>query len=99
MSTLFMRLMLLQIKKDLNAFYLSNLSNIKQLIKDLLKNNQLLIIMLMVKFNIQSIDGIMNIVQKADQYGIKFPDSVSEKDKALIIMFCIFIDYLWFENF
>ncbi|CAD8181902.1 unnamed protein product [Paramecium pentaurelia] len=36
---------------------------------------------------------------KADQYGIKFPDSASEKDKALLIMCCIFIDYLWFENF
>lgn len=31
--------------------------------------------------------------------GICFPDSASEKDKALIVMAAIFIDYLWFENF
>ncbi|CAD8175921.1 unnamed protein product [Paramecium pentaurelia] len=94
--------MLLQIKKDQYDFYLFNLvnlSNIKQLIKDLLKNNQLLIVIQIIKLNIYSMDGLMNIIQKADQYGIKFPDSACEKDKALIIMYYIFIDYLWFENF
>ena len=64
---------------------------------------------LIVKLNIYSLDGQMNFVQKLINVkfrlfnlfldGIKFPDSASEKDKALLIMCCIFIDYLWFENF
>ena len=31
--------------------------------------------------------------------GITFPDDASEKDKSLIVIAAIFIDYLWFENF
>lgn len=33
------------------------------------------------------------------QDGITFPDDANEKDKSLIVMAAIFIDYLWFENF
>lgn len=36
---------------------------------------------------------------KSDKYGIDFPGSANEKDKALLIVATIFIDYLWFENF
>lgn len=66
-------------------------------------------IILMVKLSIFSLGGQMNFVQRLINVylnyklyildGIKFPDSASEKDKALLIMCSIFIDYLWFENF
>ena len=52
-------------------------------------------------------DGKMNFVRRLTNVmiqsinldGIYFPESAGEKDKALIVMCSVFIDYLLFENF